>query len=62
MAETGLGLEEVAVADEVGGHAMAEPVEAGYIDTGGIAQSGEAMTERRRGEAGFRGARLWPPA
>lgn len=45
MAETGLGLEQLALVDEVGGDAMAETVQGRVGDTSGAAQAAELVRQ-----------------
>jgi hypothetical protein len=45
MAEAGLRLEELALIDELGGHAVAEAVKGGLVDACGSAETGQAVAQ-----------------
>jgi hypothetical protein len=45
MAEADLGLEELALLDHVGGHAVAEAVKGGLVDAGVSTEAAEAVAQ-----------------
>lgn len=57
MTEAGLGLEELALVDEVCSDAMAETVESRAGDTGGAAQATELVSQGIRAQVGLPGRR-----